>query len=228
MTEAEWLNSNDPTKLLKGLKGKQSSRKLRLLAVACSRRIWHLLYDERSREAVEVAEAFADGLLGYAHLEAAYTDAYHVTNSTDLGDDDYPGINAERAASAADGTARDTKRYPMTAAIRVATDAAIAVASTSDAEGKPEKKEQACQCVLIRCIFGNPFRPVKLQQKYLTPTVRQVAESIYQERAFHSLPILADALEESGCTQQDLLKHLRNGGEHARGCWAVDLVLGKE
>jgi hypothetical protein len=84
-------------------------------------------------------------------------------------------------------------------------------------------------CNTVRCIFGPlPFRPVGLVPRWLTPTVKQLADSIYQERAFDRLPVLADALEEVGCDQPDILSHLRGGGEHCRGCWAVDLVVGKE
>jgi hypothetical protein len=81
---------------------------------------------------------------------------------------------------------------------------------------------------IIQCVAGNPFRPVTLDPACLTPTVKQLAESIYQERAFDRLPILADALVESGCQQEDVLKHLRGGGEHVRGCWALDLVTERE
>ncbi len=80
---------------------------------------------------------------------------------------------------------------------------------------------------LIRDIFGNPFRPVVANPAWLTPTVVSIASAIYAERAFDRLPILADALEEAGCADADLLLHGRQPGEHVRGCWAVDLVLGK-
>lgn len=59
-------------------------------------------------------------------------------------------------------------------------------------------------------------------------TVVKLAQAIYDERAFDRLPILADALEDAGCTNQDILAHCRGGGEHSRGCWVVDLLLGKE
>jgi hypothetical protein len=81
---------------------------------------------------------------------------------------------------------------------------------------------------VLRCIFGNPFRPITLDPSWLTTTAKQLAKSIYQDRAFDRLPILADALEDAGCNQPDILGHLRSGGEHCRGCWAVDLVTGKE
>jgi hypothetical protein len=80
----------------------------------------------------------------------------------------------------------------------------------------------------LRDIFGNPFRPVTLNPSWRTPTVKQLAEAIYKERAFERMPILADALEDAGCDNADILSHCRGGGEHVRGCWVVDLVLGRE
>ena len=77
-------------------------------------------------------------------------------------------------------------------------------------------------------IFGNPFRPIVADHAWLTPTVQSIASAIYQDRAFDRLPILADALEEAGCTNADVLLHCRQPGEHVRGCWVVDLVLGKK
>jgi len=91
-----------------------------------------------------------------------------------------------------------------------------------------EQAEQAAQADLLRCVFGNSFRPITLDPSWLSSTVTQLAESIYQERAFDRLPILADALTDAGCNQEDILNHCRSGGEHCRGCWVVDAVLGKE
>jgi hypothetical protein len=76
-------------------------------------------------------------------------------------------------------------------------------------------------------IFGNPFRPVAFDPAWRTADVTAIAQTIYVERRFTDLPILADALEEAGCTNTDLLDHCRLPGDHVRGCWAVDLVLGK-
>jgi hypothetical protein len=77
-------------------------------------------------------------------------------------------------------------------------------------------------------IFGNPFRPVTLDPACLSPNVKGLAQAIYDDRAFNGMPILGDALEEAGCTNQDILSHCRGPGPHVRGCWVVDLVLGKE
>jgi hypothetical protein len=80
---------------------------------------------------------------------------------------------------------------------------------------------------MLRCIFGNPFRPVVLDSRWITPTVEQLAKPIYADGAFDRLPILADALEDAGCDNADILNHCRQPAEHARGCWVVDLILGK-
>ena len=81
---------------------------------------------------------------------------------------------------------------------------------------------------LFRDIFGNPFRPVTAAPRWLTPTAVALARSIYESRTFDRMPILADALEDAWCDDADLLAHCRGDGPHVRGCWAVDLVLGKE
>ncbi len=84
------------------------------------------------------------------------------------------------------------------------------------------------QCDSLRDIFGNPFQPVTADPAWLTSTVVQLATGIYQERAFDRMPILADALQDAGCDNDDILNHCRSDGPHVRGCWVVDLLLGKE
>ncbi|WP_149115354.1 hypothetical protein [Limnoglobus roseus] len=92
----------------------------------------------------------------------------------------------------------------------------------------PLAVESAVQANLLRDIFGNPFRPVAFEAGWRTGTVLGLAEGVYEERAWDRLPILADALEDAGCESEEILGHLRGEGPHARGCWALDLVLGKE
>jgi hypothetical protein len=88
------------------------------------------------------------------------------------------------------------------------------------------RREKGPFCHLIRCIFGNPFRPPPaLDTACRTPAVVALARAIYEERRFEEMPVLADALEEAGCTDEDFLGHLRGPGDHARGCWPLDLVL---
>jgi hypothetical protein len=82
---------------------------------------------------------------------------------------------------------------------------------------------------VFRCIFGNPFRPVPtLDPAWLTSTVVSLAKGMYDSRDFTAMPILADALQDAGCDSADVLDHCRGPGPHVRGCWVVDLVLGKE
>jgi hypothetical protein len=81
---------------------------------------------------------------------------------------------------------------------------------------------------LLRDVVGNPFRRVALEPTWLTPNVTAIAANIYEERAFDRLPILADALEEAGCINTDVLSHCRGVGPHMRGCWVVDLLTGRK
>ena len=84
------------------------------------------------------------------------------------------------------------------------------------------------QLALAYDIFSNPFRPVTLDSTWLTSSVRKLGKAGYDDRTFDRLPILADALEEAGCTSSEMLDHFRSGGEHVRGCWALDLILEKQ
>jgi hypothetical protein len=90
-----------------------------------------------------------------------------------------------------------------------------------------EASERRTQADLIRDIFGNPFRPVTLNPSWLTSTVVPLARQMYDTRDFSAMPILADALQDAGCNNPDILDHCRGEGPHVRGCWVVDLVLGK-
>jgi hypothetical protein len=83
------------------------------------------------------------------------------------------------------------------------------------------------KCGLLRDIFGNPFRPVTLDPRWLTSSVLDLGRAIYDERAIERMPILADALMDAGCDNEEVLNHCRGDGPHVRGCWVVDLILGK-
>jgi hypothetical protein len=76
-------------------------------------------------------------------------------------------------------------------------------------------------------VYGNPFRPVTTDPSWLTPAVTALARGMYESRDFSAMPILADALQDAGCDNDDILNHCRGPGPHVRGCWVVDLVLGK-
>jgi hypothetical protein len=208
MTEKEWLNCTDPRRMLEFLQGRTSDRKLRLCAVAYCRRIWSLLNDERSRRAVEVAERLADGGPSDYELMLACDAAEKVTRTSTGSAAHAPRAAAFAAAPWADSAARGV------------------LTMTPPLLGEPVSGELRCE--LIRHIVGNPFRTVAISPTCLTPTVTKMAVAIYEERVFDRLPILADALEEAGCTEPAMLEHLRGPGPHVRGCWVVDVVLGKE
>jgi hypothetical protein len=91
-----------------------------------------------------------------------------------------------------------------------------------------DEAEFARKTKLLRDIFGNPFHPVAFRPEWRTDTVVLLARQMYESRDFAAMPIMADALQEGGCEDEQVLKHCRGTGPHVRGCWVVDLVLGKE
>jgi hypothetical protein len=216
MTEVEWLScKDDPTPMLDFLGPRASSRLMRLFACACIRRIYYLLKEECSRIALEVAERFADGQATAQECEGVLA-AVMAANE-----------------SAGDFTFQEGFQYwkPATALTSDAFKAALAIVQPWmwKRAGLPDELEM--QCRLLRDIFGNPFRRVAIDPSWLTWNVGmtpQLAQTIYDERRFQDLPVLADALEEAGCTNAAILAHCRQPGEHVRGCWVVDLLLGKE
>ncbi len=230
MTEAEWLACTDPKPMLKFLHGKASDRKLRLFACACCRHIWHLLADDRSRKAVELAERFADGLASEQEREAAEEAANQAKRVTGVSRQasnytipEMFTIAARAACVTAEGDA-DTETL-------LAIVAACSLIARNEASGLGWEAEMVACSSTLREIVGNTFLPPPpLPAAVLTwndGTVRRMAEGIYEERAFDRLPILADALLDAGCDNENLIAHCRSEGPHVRGCWAVDLILGK-
>jgi len=213
MTEQEWLAGTAPGIMVNFLRDRGSERKLRLFACACCRLVWNLLTDWRSRHAVETAERFADSTAEVEDLLSARNQAvraiWTLKNET--------ARNAARAAV-------DTTRYD--GLLRGTTWYATAWYAAMGASNV------LTRVALLHCIFGNPFRPSPV----LAPAVlewenggiRRIAQASYDERRFKGLPILADALEDAGCDNVEILSHCRGPGPHARGCWVVDLILGKQ
>ena len=91
-----------------------------------------------------------------------------------------------------------------------------------------EPSESLLLAEFLRDLFGNPFRPVPLDPSWLTSDVVAIARGIYQDREFQRMPMLADALQDAGCCEHDLLEHCRQPIQHVRGCWVVDLVTKRE
>jgi len=230
MTEQEWLECAEPWRMLEqlrhgSLRRNVSDRGLRLFGVWCCRRIQHLMIDRRSQVAVDKAEQFAEGTGTLPELDAFGMDAYGVIYENDEVQDSQPHRSAAYAAS---GSAGGDAWEAAQAAANNSAEAAF-----EPHEGQPEMSDAdyraavAPEVAVLRDLVGNPFRPVTADPSWLTATVDALATAIYDERAFDRLPILADALEDAGCTNADILNHCRQPGEHVRGCWVVDLVLGK-
>ena len=239
MTEQEWLVCTDPSPMLEVEEATTSERKLRLFGCACCRRIWDLVSDHRSRKAVDIAESYADGRVKKAELveaEQAALEAPTPGSPSEVymaagaawtlcaprrGDSGIksPGEMAERVAN---GTAQAAGENSLEPSLK---------GSNSPTARRRRLKRQAhekqIQCEVLRDILGNPFRPSRLSSRWVTKTTRSLAQAIYQDRAFDRMPILADALEDAGCDNADILNHCRQPGEHVRGCWLVDLLLGK-
>lgn len=207
MTESEWRNAAEPQAMLEFLHqcGKMSPRKHRLFAVACSRRIWDWI-DPLGHAAVIAAENFADGLACPKELRAAR-------------------LACQGAGGQAAWYAAATN--PTIAAQNAARSAQAGVANNPLIGS--EADELVEQAALVRDIYGLiPYQPSSIDPTCLTPAVVQLAQSIYDERTFDRMPQLADPLKEAGCHDADILAHCRGLGPHVRGCWVMDLILGRE
>jgi hypothetical protein len=230
MTEVEWLACNDLEPMLAFLRDKARDRKIRLFACACYRRateleeeLSHGLSVARVPEQILLAEGYADGKVAYGELAFMFRRRYASNPHPEvlLWHAGYDGlIYPDPLPMEFVGRLAD---WP----VRTATDRC----TTSIEVTAARSEEQHRQSNMFRDIFGNPFRPVVLDPAWLAwngGTVRKMAQAIYDDRAFDRLPILADALEEAGCANRDILDHCRSGGDHVRGCWVIDLLLGKE
>ena len=213
MTEAEWLQCTYAADLLDHLRG-ADVRKLRLFACACCREglVWRLL-QRPSRYLVEVSERFAGDSTAAAELRAA--------------------AEAAPVGKLVMGTYTSTRRPNHLPLSSQAERAVIGSACPEAWEAALQSARMTQNLVgegrlvgLVRDIFGNPFRRTIIGPASLNPTITSLARTIYDERAFERLPELADALENAGCTNADLLDHLRGSEPHVRGCWVVDLILG--
>jgi hypothetical protein len=222
-----------------------SDRKLRLFACACCRRTWHLLEDQ-AWQVVELAERDADGQASAAELQRALP----LVDSRLMLLALQGGSKAAKAATYAAGgainrnIAEKCRVVARDAAGAYAWDVAGAAKNASDATrwapawNAAEATELRRQAALLHDLFGNLFRRVAFDSDWLTrhdSSIPQLAQSVYEDRDLpsghldhHRLAVLADALEDAGCTDQDILAHCRGPGPHVRGCWVVDLLLGKE
>jgi hypothetical protein len=256
VTRDEWDNGSDPLEMVNAVAGRLTDRQLRLLLIACCGRLRHFPLLPRVREAAEVAERFADRACSQQELERAAQAAREEVDAADRGGRRAGLSMADRAVLEAClppgslgvpfGSFVGRYRRGSYRVMRGIDAAATALAHHAAAgEGDHgDNFEPALtgvrveQCRLVREVVGDPLQPAEVHPSWLAwngGIVRSLAVSAYEDRPFPGghlnparLAILADALEEAGCTDAAVLGHLRGPGPHARGCWVLDKLLARE
>lgn len=199
-----------------GQEPRMTGRKVRLFVCACCRRGWDRL-NTASRTAIEVAERYADG---QASADDVLASLYIQDKTGGI------GVTATQWGLILDSDEL-TRMIPNFFPLIVQT------LTSSESQFLDTTKwgvEYPALVDLFFDIFRSRFpQPIRIDPDWQRTThpVRKLAESIYESRSFADLPILADALEEAGCTDQAMLEHCRGNGAHARGCWVVDHLLGR-
>jgi hypothetical protein len=250
VTEAEWLACADPVPMLECVSRRGAGeRKFRLFSAACARRLWSLMSGDQVRRLVLDAERFADGRLSQTERrlreeEFRRTFPPWVTPAHPLTVSYFADMAAHYTICA---FREDTTPLNRHGAMYVSQWAAAALVyrETGDwqalvtASAHPTgRAENRIHSRLLRCLFGNSFRPSPpfppAVLAWNDGTVHRLAQAIYEDRQMPAgtldpgrLGILADALLDAGCEDESLVQHCRSPGPHVRGCWAVDLLLGK-
>jgi hypothetical protein len=244
MTEEEWRKSMDPQAMTEFLRSATteyrtrwqgwisarrfpvSERKWRLFLCACCRRIEWLVPSVELRAALRVIEGWADGGGSEAELDNAVAAVCLARKAFGERDQGIP-MSQQVAFSALFALAASVReeradRLGVFDAALLAWDYFV---REQGLDG--EREESARQADLLREVIGNPFRAPFIDPGWLTWNNRQVvrlAETLVQERAFEQMPVLADALEDAGCTDEEILGHCRQDG-HVLGCWLVERIL---
>jgi hypothetical protein len=217
MTEADWLHGKDPGEMIRWYKARMSPRKFRLFICTCCRSLWDELTSEVARQVIDSLECYAEGLSSEPGLEnARVLAAEEVQRLWSI----YEGMSGGWRASFS------TQAWALGSAV----EAAFRVRVEPQRWIALRNIRSEHQCHLLRDIFGNPYQLTHIDPAWLTlmdALVPRLAQQASDERRFDDLPILADALEDVGCTDEQILTHLRSPGPHTRGCWAVDALLGK-
>lgn len=217
MTEAEWKSYLSPTPMLAFLKteGMASPRKLRLFFCQCCRRVWHAFPDERARQAVEISEQFADGLVSRRKLD----DARRTVKALPDTEHSVVGMGLVLAEFMAKVT--KTWVHPQYQFDPASAAASIAYESAQRSRYRAMSKEEREQAALLRHIVGNPFQTPSPLTK-LPADILKLADSLYS--GVSCAYALRDALLDYG--QPELAEHFCTA-EHPKGCWALDQILGR-
>ena len=233
MNEADWLAGARPHRLViqlqrlhRRLGRPVSERRLRFFALWCCRLAEPALSDGRSRQALEVGERFLAGLASESESVAATEEARSARESLGLeyeANHEVETYGSYRAAGAVHITLASGYLQGIVSRVR------DALVFHGEARSKALSESLLGRMADgLRDIFGNPFRPVAFDPSWRSDTAVSLARGMYESRDFSAMPILADSLQDAGCDNADILDHCRDPrGVHVRGCWVVDLVLGK-
>jgi hypothetical protein len=216
MTEAEWDKSWLPHELIDGTRPLHTWRKLLLLGCACSR--FGVAHDRDPGGVIADALAYLERVADAGPWPTDWLE--RRTRVTDLYDGDGPRRKLLDAMYHAFGIAQ-----------RAEINSARALAElVMNHVGRPDhiRADHEAMRGFVLDILGHPFRPVAFDPRWRSADAVGLARGIYDERAFERMPLLADALMDAGCADEQVLAHCRSDGPHVRGCWVVDLVLGKE
>ncbi len=239
MTEAEWLVCGAPNTMLLHVGGEKIDRKRRLLGCGFGRHLWPALTDVRSRDAIEVAERFADDAADIDELAAAEVGARAAMDAVRRYERAKNRYDCRGTAASVWVTGHDVRDWCVAGSVPDPATTPAHSTTSRDTDlwedaveamhrtGGNWHAELRWLCGSIRCVFGNPFRPVAFPVRWRRSAVVKLAEAIYVGRTFDRMPELADALQNAGCEDADVLAHCRGDGPHVRGCWVVDGVLGK-
>jgi hypothetical protein len=233
MNDTQWWMCGAPDAILRWLGSKTDRRCLRLFACACCRLIWPLIPNGPSRRAVEISDHFADGLVSAADLQEAEAQARSVHA---LGTGAW--LAAWAATEAAGIDAETAAAWVPTWAAEAAGEAAARAALASkdsipvdDLGSAAWRQQRQLQSALLRDIFHSPSRlSVQIDPSCLVwknGAVVKAAQACYNRGGSEDLSHLAQLLEQAGCDQEDILEHCQAASGHVRGCWVLDLLLGK-
>jgi len=253
LTEEQWLSESSPVALLRDLwkhrrvtKVPGGQRRLWRFNLACCHLLGDQITDDRLRRAIEVCERCVGQKAGRTEVAAArdavlkaWRQAERELKRTPLREDGYAdngpfvrfwvamvvryALEVRSRIHWAFRAARET------ALVRAALEPGWKFTRKVRKERGTTPEIEAILSAVVRCIFGNPFAPVLIDEAWLSAgggAAKQVARDIHETRAFDRMPILADALEDAGCADRAILKHCRDGRPHARGCHVLDALLG--
>jgi hypothetical protein len=229
VTEAEWLEAQSPENLLLWLGAKRrrrrSMRKNGLFVVACAERVMPFMTRDVLVRGVELSARMAEGTADEAECDA-FLDEFRVACT--------PGVPGPQEVARViphhsvyvtlpHRTGQSSEKQAV-----IAARSCVGVYHAAN-DGPRAVQEASAQAALLREVVGNPFRPVAFSPEWRTDIAVVLAQQMYESREFSAMPILADALQDAGCDSPEVLDHCRDAGRvHVRGCWVVDLVLGKE